>query len=161
MPLLQTPPYCLVYLENVTNSLPNGFKSIIRYDADCTTIFIENFNELMEDCSIATAVREGWRRQQWARNIKKMAVPVRCFMGDIGEIWGTGDEGRGEFLKIFESLEEWKGATFKALGEACCAALMRGYSSFAQGTQKELEIYQNTFNQGYNVSKVSLMKLAN
>jgi hypothetical protein len=88
-------------------ALPGRKRRLIRYNPDETIVYITNLiTAFVKDDELASGIGEGWRTQQWFKEIKRIGVPnAYCLhyknMTDIKVL--------GRILERFEALEEWTG----------------------------------------------------
>ncbi|KAH8783479.1 hypothetical protein F5882DRAFT_462651 [Hyaloscypha sp. PMI_1271] len=88
-------------------ALPGRKRRLIRYNPDETIVYITNLiTTFVRDEELAPSIGEGWRTQQWFKEIKRIGVPsFDCLrykdMTDIKVL--------GRVLDKFEALEEWTG----------------------------------------------------
>jgi hypothetical protein len=88
-------------------ALPGSKRRLIRYNPDETIVYITNLiTAFVRDEELASGIGEGWRTQQWFKEIKRIGVPsTHCLrykeMTDIKVL--------GRVLEKFEALEEWTG----------------------------------------------------
>ncbi|KAE9367746.1 hypothetical protein N431DRAFT_561637 [Stipitochalara longipes BDJ] len=100
----------------------------IRYNPNDTTIYISNFLcSFIADPTIRKASKKRWKLQTWAKDIRKLGVPNRCF-----EILYEGRQtylGKlGSLMDVFENLEEWIMFYDEFRGAFCGPAVLRRYA---------------------------------
>jgi hypothetical protein len=101
-----------VYKKICCAYLPARRRSLIRFDPTATTIFITNFLcNFIKDPDLAYGIKQGWRKQQWVRETRKIGAPNSCFefMSVYYNPGGVGlnVKGLGQLFEIFENLEEF------------------------------------------------------
>ncbi|KAL2064246.1 hypothetical protein VTL71DRAFT_4740 [Oculimacula yallundae] len=150
-----------VYLEHHKNILPAGFQSIIRYDPDRTIIHIQNFEDLQRCQEFADAVRAGWRRQKWLREIKSLCVPIFSFMLEEEEsqaLWG--EDKHGAMMSVFENLDHWRGLVHPGdLTAGREVAQRQQMEIMAHVVQGELQIYKDESNPNYKIPNIEIYEI--
>lgn len=102
-----------VYKKICHAYLPARRRSIIRFDPTATTIFITNFLcAFIKDPDLAYGMEQGWRKQQWWRDIRKIGAPNSCFefmsvCYNLPEGVWQSVKGLGRLFEILENLEEF------------------------------------------------------
>ncbi|KAL5322721.1 hypothetical protein ACEPPN_010696 [Leptodophora sp. 'Broadleaf-Isolate-01'] len=136
-----------VYIEENKNILSGGLGSLIRYNADLTTIYIRDFEEYIKRHEsfgrILHAIRLGWRKQKWLSEIKHLATGIISF--------NTHRCGHGPLMVGFQNIESWTGVV--PFNED---PLSPDKEEYRQEAQRDLEMYKKETNPSYKILRISV-----